>query len=179
MTDVLEGISEEAGQYVVRTRSETEKLEGEKLEADTVWLLDQLRPFALGGGSENLGRQREFGIEDEWVVSLDLTDQGDSIGGHTSLLMGLLISQVYERAKGTDNRAVSVVDEARYLLKDVARLDALQTPPPPRPLGSAHHADGRRVPRSRSGEDTPPISVPSSSSTTWPGWTSAWPTSSD
>jgi hypothetical protein len=122
MMDVLEGISDEANQYVVRTKSEAEKL-----ESDAVWLLDQLRPFAPGGGFENLGRQSEFDIENERVVYLDMTEQGGSIGGHTSLLMELLISLVYERAKETGKRVVFVIDEASYLMKDAATLDYLET----------------------------------------------------
>jgi type IV secretory pathway VirB4 component len=122
MMDILEGISEEAAQYVVRTKSEAEKL-----EADAIWLLDQLRPFVPGGGFENLGRQSEFDIENERVVYLDMTEQGGCIGGHTSLLMELLISLVYERAKETDKRVVFVIDEARYLMKDAATLDYLET----------------------------------------------------
>jgi type IV secretory pathway VirB4 component len=122
MLDVLEEICEEPTSYVVRTHLETEKL-----ETDAIWLLDQLRPFAPGGGLENLGRQSEFDIRDERVVYLDMTEQGGSIGGHTSLLMELLISLVYERAKETDKRVVFVIDEARYLMKDATTLDYLET----------------------------------------------------
>jgi type IV secretory pathway VirB4 component len=107
---------------VVRTQAEAEKL-----ASDAVWLLDQLRPFAEGGQFANLGRQSEFDIRDERLVYLDLTQQGGQLGGHTSLLMELLISLVYERAKETAKEVVFVIDEARYLMKDRATLEYLET----------------------------------------------------
>jgi type IV secretory pathway VirB4 component len=122
MLDILEEMSEDPDEYVVRVEAE-----GEKIRTDAVWLLDQLRPFAEGGQFENLGRESEFDIRDEKVLYLDLTQQGGSISGHTSLLMELLISLVYERAKETDKEVVFVIDEARYLMKDAETLEYLET----------------------------------------------------
>jgi hypothetical protein len=81
MLDILEEMSDDPGEYVVRVDEE-----GTKIAEDAVWLLDQLRPFAEGGQFENLGRASEFDIRDEKVLYLDLVQQGGSIGGHTSLL---------------------------------------------------------------------------------------------
>jgi hypothetical protein len=120
--DLLAELHASPAQYVVRSDAEAEKLAG-----DAVWLLDQLRPFAEGGQFANLGRASEFDIRDERVVYLDLVQQGGQLGGHTSLLMELLISLVYERAKETDQEVVFVIDEARYLMKDRATLDYLET----------------------------------------------------
>jgi type IV secretory pathway VirB4 component len=122
MLDILEEMSDDPSEYVVRVEAE-----GEKIAADAVWLLDQLRPFAEGGQFANLGRESEFDIRDEKVLYLDLVQQGGSIGGHTSLLMELLISLVYERAKETDKEVVFVIDEARYLMKDAETLEYLET----------------------------------------------------
>ncbi|QLD90392.1 transferase [Natronomonas salina] len=120
--NILEEMSNDPGEYVVRVEAESEKI-----ETDAVWLLNQLRPFAEGGQLENLGRHSEFDIRDEKVVYLDLQQRGGSIGGHTSLIMELLISLVYERAKETDKEVVFVIDEARYLMKDAATLEYLET----------------------------------------------------
>jgi len=120
--DILAELSADPEEYVVRTQAEAEKL-----ASDAVWLLDQLRPFAEGGQFANLGRQSEFDIRDERLVYLDLTQQGGQLGGHTSLLMELLISLVYERAKETAKEVVFVIDEARYLMKDRATLEYLET----------------------------------------------------
>jgi hypothetical protein len=120
--DVLEEMSESPDEYVVRVESEAAQL-----EEDAVWLLSQLRPFTEDGQFENLGRQSEFDIRDEKVLYLDLVQQGGSIGGQTSLLMELLISLVYERAKETEKEVVFVIDEARYLMKDSATLEYLET----------------------------------------------------
>ncbi len=120
--DILEEMSESPEEFVVRVEAEQEKI-----REDAVWLLDQLRPFAKDGQLENLGRESEFDIRDEKVLYLDLVQQGGSIGGQTSLLMELLISLVYERAKTTDKEVVFVIDEARYLMKDSATLEYLET----------------------------------------------------
>jgi hypothetical protein len=77
MLDMLHTAMNDSAAYVVRSESEAAKL-----ETDAVWLLDQLRPFASGGGFENLGRQSEFDIVNERVVYLDMTEEGGTIGGH-------------------------------------------------------------------------------------------------
>ena len=120
--DILEEMSTDPKPHVVRSIAE-----GEKLSEDAVWLLDQLRAFAEDGQFENLGRESEFNIRDEDVVYLDLAQRGGSLGGHTSLLMELLISLVYERAKETEKQVVLVVDEARYLMSDSETLEYLET----------------------------------------------------
>ncbi|MEF8824939.1 MAG: transferase, partial [Halapricum sp.] len=120
--DILEEMSDDPEPYVVRSIAE-----GEKLSKDAVWLLDQLRAFSEDGQFENLGRKSEFDIRDEDVVYLDLAQRGGSLGGHTSLLMELLISLVYERAKESEKEVVLVVDEARYLMSDSETLEYLET----------------------------------------------------
>ncbi|WP_236642358.1 VirB4 family type IV secretion system protein [Salinigranum halophilum] len=120
--DVLEAMVEDPEPYVVRTDAE-----GEKLSHDAMWLIDQLRPFAVGGRYENLGRSSEFDIRDEKIIYLDLGQQEGSLGGSTSLLMQLLISLVYERAKETTKEVVFVIDEARYIMQDAASLSFLET----------------------------------------------------
>lgn len=120
--DILGELRDEPEQFVVRSAAETTKL-----AEDAVWLLDQLRPFAEGGQFANLGRESEFDIRDEKVLYLDLAQQGGSLGGQTSLLMELLITLVYERAKETEKEVVFVIDEARYLMADDATLAYLET----------------------------------------------------
>ncbi|WP_255194665.1 VirB4 family type IV secretion system protein [Natronobeatus ordinarius] len=119
--DILEEMVETPEEYVVRTDEEATKI-GE----DATWLIDQLRPFAEDGRYENLGRETEFDIRDEKVIYLDLAQQEGSLGGSTSLIMQLLISLVYERAKETDKEVVFVIDEARYIMQDAASLEYLE-----------------------------------------------------
>ncbi|WP_254810732.1 VirB4 family type IV secretion system protein [Natronosalvus amylolyticus] len=119
--DILEKMVETPTEYVVRTDEEATKI-GE----DATWLIDQLRPFAEDGRYENLGRETEFDIRDEKVIYLDLAQQEGSLGGSTSLIMQLLISLVYERAKETDKEVVFVIDEARYIMQDAASLEYLE-----------------------------------------------------
>ncbi|WP_263018142.1 VirB4 family type IV secretion system protein [Natronobiforma cellulositropha] len=119
--DVLEEMVSEPDSFVVRTAEEATKI-----RSDATWLIDQLRSFAAGGRYENLGRQTEFDIRDEKVIYLDLAQQEGSLGGSTSLVMQLLITLVYERAKETDREVVFVIDEARYLMRDAASLEYLE-----------------------------------------------------
>ncbi|WP_394354282.1 VirB4 family type IV secretion system protein [Halorarum salinum] len=120
--DILEALVDEPESYVVRTPEEAEKL-----RTDATWLIDQLRPFAEGGRFENLGRPTEFDIRDEGLIYLDLAQQEGNVGGSTSLLMQLLISLVYERAKETGKEIVFTIDEARYVMQDTASLSFLET----------------------------------------------------
>ena len=120
--DILTEMTEAPESFIVRTEEETAKI-----ETDAPWLIDQLRPFAEDGRYENLGEPTEFDIRDERVIYLDLGQQEGTVGGSTSLLMQLLISLVYERAKETDKEVVFVIDEARYIMQDTASLGFLET----------------------------------------------------
>ncbi|MFC4407702.1 VirB4 family type IV secretion system protein [Haloarchaeobius iranensis] len=120
--DVLEDMVNDPEEYVVRTPEETEKITN-----DAKWLIDQLRPFEEGGRYANLGKPTEFDFRDQKVVYLDLAQQEGSVGGATSLLMQLLISLVYERAKETEKEVVFSIDEARYIMQDAANLEYLET----------------------------------------------------
>ncbi|OIB57414.1 transferase [Natrialba sp. SSL1] len=119
--DILEEMVNDQEEFVVRTDEEAGKI-----QSDATWLIDQLRPFADGGRYENLGQPTEFDIRDEKVIYLDLAQQEGSLGGSTSLVMQLLITLVYERAKETDKEVVFVIDEARYLMQDAASLEYLE-----------------------------------------------------
>ncbi len=119
--DILEEMVDEPDEFVVRTDEEAEKI-----QSDATWLIDQLRPFAADGRYENLGRDTEFDIRDEKIIYLDLAQQEGSLGDSTSLVMQLLITLVYERAKEVDE-VVFVIDEARYVLQEAANLEFLET----------------------------------------------------
>ena len=120
--DVLEGVVDDPEEYTLRTDAEAEKL-----HADATWLIDQLRPFASDGQFANLGRASEIDFQGEDLIYLDLAQQEGQVGGRTSLLMQLLISLVYERAKQTEKEVVFVIDEARYVLRDAENLAFLET----------------------------------------------------
>lgn len=87
-------------------------------------LLLAMEPFLEGGALSNLGRESEFDIEDEDVVYLDLQQQ-ESRGG-LGLMMNLLFSAVYERAKQSDKKIIFAIDEARYIMRDKAALQFLE-----------------------------------------------------
>ena len=87
-------------------------------------LLLAMEPFLEGGALANLGTSSDFDIEDEDVVWLDLQQQ-ESRGG-LGLMMNLLFSAVYERAKQTDKQVIFAIDEARYIMRDKAALEFLE-----------------------------------------------------
>jgi len=87
-------------------------------------LLLAMEPFLEGGALANLGESSDFDIEDEDVVWLDLQQQ-ESRGG-LGLMMNLLFSAVYERAKQTDKQVIFAIDEARYIMRDKAALEFLE-----------------------------------------------------
>ncbi|ELZ41652.1 transfer complex protein [Halorubrum californiense DSM 19288] len=120
--DVLEELVADPDAFTLRTDAEAAKL-----EADATWLIDQLRPFAPDGQFAHLGRQSEVDFAAEDLIYLDLAQQEGRVGGRTTLVMQLLISLVYERAKQTDKEVVFVIDEARYVLRDAANLAFLET----------------------------------------------------
>ena len=120
--DVCESIAADPAAHTLRTDAEAEKL-----QADATWLIDQLRPFASDGQFAQLGRASEIDFSDTDLVYLDLAQQEGRVGGRTSLVMQLLISSVYERAKQTDKEVVFVIDEARYVLRDAENLAFLET----------------------------------------------------
>jgi len=119
--DILEEMVDNPGEFIVRTDEESGKI-----RSDATWLIDQLRPFAANGRYENLGRETDFDIRDEKIIYLDLAQQEGSLGDSTSLVMQLLITLVYERAKEVDE-VVFVIDEARYVLQEAANLEFLET----------------------------------------------------
>ncbi|MCF2165451.1 VirB4 family type IV secretion system protein [Halobacterium salinarum] len=87
-------------------------------------LLLAMEPFLDDGSLSNLGTNSQFDIENEDVVWLDLQQQ-ESRGG-TGLMMNLLFSAVYERAKQTDKQVIFAIDEARYIMRDKSALEFLE-----------------------------------------------------
>ena len=98
-----------------------------------VQLLLGMQPFAEGGAMDHLGGESEFNIGEEDIVWLDLQLQEgrDTLG----LMMKLLFSSVYERAKTTDKKVIFAIDEARYIMKDKSALSFIEQ----RTRHSRHH----------------------------------------
>lgn len=98
------------------------------MKNDARSLLMALRPsFREGGDLANLAKQTEFDLDSN-VLYLGLhQDEGATGRSETSLVMQVLFNAVYERAKGTDERVVFVVDEAHYLMNNAASLSFLET----------------------------------------------------
>ena len=83
-----------------------------------------LQPFTEGGRLENLGRESEFDIRDTDAIYLDLS-QKDSVGG-TSLMMQVVWSMVYERAKETPKDVILGIDEIEKLIKHSTNMEWLE-----------------------------------------------------
>jgi len=85
-----------------------------------------LEPFRSGSVYAGLAERTEttFFEGDERLVYIDLQEiEGTSDGlGKQSFLMQLLLGQLYQQAKRTDDRVEIVVDEAHYLCADASNL---------------------------------------------------------
>ena len=86
-------------------------------------LLISFQPFKKGGELENLAGESELDIRDENAVYFDLRQ--NEATGNSGLMMQVLFSEIYERAKSTDKKVMLVIDEAHYLTKDARSLDFL------------------------------------------------------
>lgn len=116
--DVLEEMADEPEDHVLRTDEEAATV-----RSHATTLIGYLRPF-VDGEYENLSQSSEFDLRDEDVVYLDLSQQEGS-GGGSGLMMQLLFSLVYERAKETPKDVIFLIDEARYLMRDATSLEFL------------------------------------------------------
>lgn len=83
-----------------------------------------LNSFEEGGQYENLAKDTDLNLEDEDIVYFNLSQQEGS--GSIGLMMHLLLSEVYERAKDTDKKVMFCIDEAHYIMSDARSLDFLE-----------------------------------------------------
>lgn len=122
LLDQLEARVENPEKYVSRHESEAENI-----HESAKWLLRQLGPFDEQGRYENLGRASEVDLHGSDIVYLDLGQEEGDVSEKATLTMQLLISLVYQRAKQTDKKVVLAMDEFRYLLRDLANLEFMET----------------------------------------------------
>jgi len=87
-------------------------------------LLLAMEPFMEGGEMGNMGMHSDLDIEGEDVIYLDLQQQ--EARGSLGLMMNLLFSSVYERAKQSDRKIIFAIDEARYIMRDQSALEFLE-----------------------------------------------------
>lgn len=114
--DVLEEMQQHPERYTVfgdETGADTIRDHAEHLATNV------LRAFK-DGSLENLGRESNFDLRDSDVIYLDLSDQ-DGVG-QSSLMMQVIWSQVYERAKETPKDVVLGIDEAEKLMQQASNM---------------------------------------------------------
>jgi hypothetical protein len=116
--DVLEEMATKPEEFIVRIESEAEEI-----AANATELINYFRPFT-DGQYQNLAEPSEFDLRDEDVVYLDLSQQEKRQSGG-GLMMQLVFSLVYERAKETADNVVFIIDEARFLMRNAANLEFL------------------------------------------------------
>lgn len=123
LADVLEYISSNPEEYA---RSDSEDLV-QKIEDQASRLLLSFSKFEEGGQYENLGQEMNMQIENEDVVYFNLSQQEST--GNMGLMMHLLLSEVYERAKEASDKGKKTLfclDEAHYIMSDARSLDFLE-----------------------------------------------------
>lgn len=120
--DVVEIIEE-----MVETPREFSGLDSEihatNLEEYASRLAMSLQQFKAGGQYDNLGGESDINFGDNDVFYLDLSQQEGT--GTFGIIMHLLLSEVYEYSKHTDNNVLLAIDEAHYLMNDAKSLSYL------------------------------------------------------
>ena len=120
LLDVLDEMHANPGEYAVFDDGRG----AETIKSHTEHLATILQPFAEGGRLENLGQESDFDIRDTDALYLDLS-QKDAVGG-TSLMMQIVWSMIYERAKETPKNVILGIDEAEKLMKQSTNMQWLE-----------------------------------------------------
>ncbi len=120
LISVLKEMSENPDDFAA---SNSPELIGQ-IEKHSSRLVLALNSFTEGGKYENLSNKTELNLRDEEVVYFNLSQQEGS--GNLGLMMHLLLSEVYERAKETDKKVLFCIDEAHYIMSDARSLDFLE-----------------------------------------------------
>lgn len=120
LLDVLENMSNNPEEYA---RADSEELV-DQINQHASRLMLSLNQFEDGGQYENLANETDLEMEDEDIVYFNLSQQEGS--GNLGLMMHLLLSEVYEKAKETDKKVMFCIDEAHYIMSDARSLDFLE-----------------------------------------------------
>ncbi len=120
LISVLKDMSENPDKFAA---SNSEELIAQ-IEKHSSRLVLALNSFTEGGKYENLSNKTELNLKDEDIVYFNLSQQEGS--GNLGLMMHLLLSEVYERAKETDKKVLFCIDEAHYIMSDARSLDFLE-----------------------------------------------------
>lgn len=121
VADALRDREENPGEY-----TESEHREDD-IRDDASWLLRHLQPFMEGGQYENLGGESNIDIRGAETIYLDLGQSEGQVSEKAALTMQLLVLEVYEMAKQIDDWLVFAMDEFRYILRDAANLEFMET----------------------------------------------------
>ncbi|SEO17266.1 hypothetical protein SAMN05216388_100914 [Halorientalis persicus] len=118
--EVLKDMQQSPEDFLIGETGNTDKI---KRAAED--LLNLLRPFRKGQ-YENLTEETDFNFDND-VIYLDLKNIEGSQNSGGGLMMKLVFSLVYERAKETPKNVIFLIDEAHYLMSDAESLEFLKT----------------------------------------------------
>lgn len=99
------------------------EIHSEQLARHASSLAMSLQQFKKGKQYSNLGGNSQIDFDDNDVFYLDLSQQEGS--GTFGIIMHILLSEVYEYSKKTDNKVMLAIDEAHYLMNDAKSLSYL------------------------------------------------------
>lgn len=123
MIQVLKEMEENPEEFVeVQNPEESELVD--QIETHAARSVLAFNQFEEGGTYANLANETDMDIEKEDVVYFNLSQQEGS--GSVGLMMHLLLSEVYERAKETDKKVLFYIDEAHYIMSDGKSLEFLE-----------------------------------------------------
>lgn len=95
----------------------------ETIAEDATWLGQNIIRAFKDGGMSNLGKESQLDLRDKDMIYLDMSQQ-DGVG-QSSLMMQVLWSQIYERAKQTPKDVVLGIDEVEKMMKTSGSMEWL------------------------------------------------------
>lgn len=122
---IIRDMANNPGNYVDEELDDNERAKNNRENTAVDILNNDIEPFREDGEYHNLTKPTDLDIEDGGFLYLDLNqyENDQETGG---LMMQLLISQIYELTKHSDNPTITAFDEARYMFSNTADLGFLR-----------------------------------------------------
>jgi hypothetical protein len=124
LSDLLRTIEDMADnpKKYTRTDSEDAVKNTEKIANNLSRSMEQFRE---GQEYSNLAGESDIDLDQDEVIYFDLSQQEG--GSEFGIMMHLILTEVYKKAKTTDKKTIFAIDEAHYLLQDPDTIDFLET----------------------------------------------------
>lgn len=124
IADLLEKIENIVDNPSKYTRADSEEAisETESIAGDLSRTMEQFRE---GQEYSNLSGKTDIDLDQDEIMYFDLSQQEG--GSEFGIMMHLILTEVYKKAKTTEKKVIFAIDEAHYLLQDPDTIDFLET----------------------------------------------------